>query len=74
MNKNTVVTVAKAAAFLTAAAVTGMAGVEAIAPIAAETVDTVKAKFTKTDPEAVEADIEVPVADDTDDVVDADAE
>ena len=72
MNKNTVVTVAKAAAFLTAAAVTGMAGVEAVAPIAAEAVDTVKAKFAKTAPEAVEADIEVPAADDA--VVDADAE
>lgn len=72
MNKNTVVTVAKAAAFLTAAAVTGMAGVEAVAPIAAEAVDTVKSKFTKTAPEAVEADIEVPTSDD--EVVDADAE
>ena len=72
MNKNTVVTVAKAAAFLTAAAVTGMAGVESVAPIAAEAVDTVKAKFTKTAPEAVEADIEVPTSDD--EVVDADAE
>ena len=69
MNKNTVVTVAKAAAFLTAAAVTGMAGVEAVAPIAAEAVDTVKSKFTKTAPEA---DIEVPTSDD--EVVDADAE
>ena len=72
MNKNTVITVAKAAAFLTAAAVTGMAGVEAVAPIAAGAGDTVKAKFTKTAPEAVEADIEVPTSDD--EVVDADAE
>ncbi len=72
MNMNTVKTVAKAAAFLTAAAVTANAGIEAVAPIAAEAVDTVKAKFTKTAPEAVEADIEVPTSDD--EVVDADAE
>lgn len=72
MNMNTVKTVAKAAAFLTAAAVTATAGVEAVAPIAVEAVDTVKAKFTKTAPEAVEADIEVPTSDDA--VVDADAE
>ena len=66
MNKTTAITVTKAAACIAAGAVTVMTGVEAAAPIVGETLDTVKSKFTKTAPEAVEVPEDV--------VVDADAE